>query len=305
MTVAWAVGAVILCGLLPGCPNGPERRPRLSRKLYYLGQDYYNKAFKAKNKQAKDRYVREAMSQLKKSVKYDPVNFLARNLLGYLYLHQADQELGLVEVAQCLKGEEAAQTRQDADKLFRMAQTQFKKVVKQEPKCTNAWLGLANISMHFAEYQKAIEFGRKVVNTLLMGSVKAGCSTRGDKAVAWGNIGWAFFHLGKLIKASKNLRQAVFLQPKFHLGRYWLGRVYYTLGRHEAARKELAAVVTKFGLPQAAFQYLALTLLKLKQREAARDVLQRCVKLAPASCTAQQCKKYLRSVERSLKGTEK
>lgn len=291
--------------IVSGCPNGSNRNPRLSQKLYWLGQDYYNRAVKSRNKTEKDNFVRESMTHLERAVKRDGSNYLARNLLGYLLLHRADEELGMIQVAQCLKGEDATQAKKDADIVFRKAEAQFRKTVKLEPRCTNAWLGLANISMHFGDYSNAIKHARKVINTLLTGTVKTGCSSPGDKAVAWGNIGWAFFFLGDLVKASKNLRQAIFLQPKFYLGHYWLGRVHYARGEHEEALKALSLVVQQFGLPQAAHQYLGLVLLKLGRRQEAESSFRRCVKLAERSCTAEECRQYLKMIKLGPKGSKR
>lgn len=286
-----------------GCPSGAGKNKSLSKKLYWLGQDYYERSTKAKSAAAKEKFLEESLVQLRKSVKNDSGNFLARNLLGYIYLQKADQELGMSEVAQCLKGENARESRANAEKLFKMAEENFAAVVSLEPKCTSSLLGLANVAMFFKQYEKAIKHARNVINTLLEGGVKTSCSSPGDKAVAWANIGWAHFHLGSKIKASKNLRQALFLAPKFYLAHYWLGRILYSEKRYEDALKEFEMTVREFGLPQAAHQYLGLARLKLGRKSEARSAFLRCVKLAPKSCTAEECRRYLAVMRRTDKGS--
>ena len=291
------VGAALMM-LVSGCPTGTKRNPRLSKKLYWLGRNYYERAAKAKTAPAKSKFLEEALVQLKKSVKHDKKNYLSRNLLGYLYLQKADQELGITEVGQCLRGEEGKENRKNAELLFRKAREHFQAVVKLEPKCTNSLLGLTNVAMYFKEYEKAIGYARKVINTLLEGGVKASCSSPGDKAVAWANIGWAHFNLGSKVRASKNLRQALFLAPKFYLAHYWLGRVLYAQSRYEEALKEFEMTVKEFGLPQSAHQYLGLTKLKMGRKQGARRAFLLCVKVAPNSCTAKECRRYLKVMSR-------
>jgi tetratricopeptide (TPR) repeat protein len=270
----------------------------LSKKLYWLGRNYYRRAAKAKESGAKSKFLDEAFVNLKKSVKNNKKNYKARTLLGYIYLQKADQELGMAEVSQCLRGDDGKESRSAADTLSKRAREQFEAAVEAEPKCTSSWLGLVNVAMHFNEYEKAIKLGRKVIDTLLAGGIKADCSSAGDKAVAWANMGWAHFHKRRLVRASKNLRQALFLAPKFCLAHYWLGRVLYAQGKHEEAARELEYTARTFGLPQAAHQYLGLAKLKLGEKQSARAAFRRCVRLAPNSCTAEECKRYLRVMVR-------
>lgn len=290
----FCAAALLAMGVLAGCPKDDGRKRRLSKKLYWLGRDYYRRAVKAQKAEAKKKFLDEAFVHLKKAAKNDKRNYQARNLLGYIYLHKADRELGTIEVGQCLRGADAREGHRAADFLSKLAKKEFAGVVEVEPKCTSAWLGLVNVAMHFKNYEKAVKLGRKVIDTLLAGGIKSECSSPGDKAVAWANIGWANFHRGKLVKASKSLRQALFLAPKFYLAHYWLGRVYYAQQRYEEAVKELLFTVRSFGLPQAAHQYLGLAQLKQGRNKAARAAFRRCVQLASRSCTAQECKRYLK-----------
>ncbi|MCD6499896.1 MAG: tetratricopeptide repeat protein [Deltaproteobacteria bacterium] len=276
-----------------GCSDGTTN-VRYSKKLYWLGQDYYSKALKAKTQAERTKFLDEALSNLKRAVHQNPKNYLARNLLGYLYLNRADLELGLVEVAQCIKGPDSTESRHSADQLFHMAKEQFVAVTHIERRCTNAWLGLVSISMHFERYDEAIALSRKVIDLMVTEPVKTSCSSQGDKAVAWANMGWATFRKRKPQTALKNLKQALFLAPKLYLARYWLGRVWYNLGHYAEAVRELRRTTRRFGLPQAAFQYLGLAYLRIGRKADALVAMQQCLKLAPASCAAQECRRYVK-----------
>ncbi len=278
---------------LGGCPTR-QRRPRLSMKLYWLGQDYYAKATKARDPGKRQNFLLEAFVNVKKAVKADQTNYRAQNLLGYLYLQKADQEQGLLEVAQCLQGPAAQESRHRVDELFHLAQTAFRRALAGHRVCTSARLGLVNVMLHFKEYEDAAKACQAIVEALTTGRVDPSCSNKADKAVALGNLGWAYYNLRRYVLAERSLRQALTLAPKFYLARYWLGRLLYERGRHKAALVELERTVKEFGLPQVAWRYYGLALAKLGRLEEARRALGRCVEFAPRSCAAQDCRRYLR-----------
>ncbi len=292
------VRALVLVGIavssLAACPSNDGHKRRLSEKLYWLGRDYYGKAVQARNEAAREKFFDEALTNLKKAVRANEKNFLARNLLGYLYLQRADRELGMVEVAQCLRGEDGREGRRRADLLFNLAGKQFRLVTKAEPGCTNSWLGRINVAMHFERYAEAAALCKKVLDQMSSSSPKPSCSSQGDRAVAWANLGWARFKLGKAAQAETSLKRALFLAPKLFLARYWLGRVLFARKRYAEAVEELSRTTREFGLPQAAFEYLGLSYARLGRKAEAAKALERCIRLAPRSCAAEECRKYRR-----------
>ncbi len=285
---------MVFAGLFVGACPTRQRRPRLSMKLYWLGQDYYTKAMKTREPGKRQNFLLEAFVNLKKAVKADPANYRAHNLLGYLYLQKADQEMGLVEVAQCLEGEAALDGKKRADELFQLARRSFDKALAGHRACTNAKLGLVSVMLHFKKYEAAIRACKDIVEALTTGRADPSCSSKADKAVALGNMGWAYYNLRRYVLAERALRQALTLTPKFYLARYWLGRLLYDRARHEEAVAELGRTVKEFGLPQMAWRYYGLALAKLGRQDEARRALGRCVEFAPRSCTARECRRYLR-----------
>ncbi len=276
----------------PGCREDQVRRKRLSEKLFWLGRDYYGKAINARSQAAQEKFLEEAFSNLRKAIRADQKNYLARNMLGFLYLQRADRELGMVQVAQCLKGVDGREGRKRADSLFEMAKKEFKKVTSVSSTCTNSWLGRVSVAMHFEQYAEAVRLCRKVLDIMSSSSPKPSCSSQGDRAVAWANLGWARFKLGETAQAENALKRALFLAPKLYLARYWLGRVLFARKRYAEAAKELSRTTKEFGLPQAAFEYLGLSLARQGRKKEAAEALAACIQVAPRSCAADECRKY-------------
>ena len=289
----WVLCVLPILGVWTACPS-KQRNPRLSKKLYWLGQDYYVKAMKQRNLAKRDSFMDEAFENTKKAVRADPGNYKAWNLLGYLYLYKADQELGLVEVAQCLPEGEGQDARARADALFRLAEKAFHAALRKHRYCTNPMLGVVSVLLHFKKYEEAVRRCKQVVEILSSGRADPTCSNHGDKAVALGNMGWAYYNLRRYVLAERSLRQALVLAPKFYLGRYWLGRLLYETGRTKEAVEQLRRTVTEFGLPQAAWQYYGLALAKAGRSDEARKAFRRCVDFAPRSCAAKECRRYLK-----------
>ena len=87
------------------------------------------------------------------------------------------------------------------------------------------------------------------------------------------------------------LRQALFEQPKFCVGRYRLAKVYYEQQDWDHAAQEIEQVTSDKSCPiQEAFQLAGMVALRRQQRDKAEAMFARCVELAPQSCIASECK---------------
>jgi Tfp pilus assembly protein PilF len=135
--------------------------------------------------------------------------------------------------------------------------------------------------MHFQEWDQAVTTaGKALANPLYR-----------DPWAAQGNLGWAYLHKRELARASKELRQAVFSNPHFCVGRYRLAQVSYELKNLEAAQEELERVAADPKCPiQEAFHLLGLVSLRRGDRQRAEEAFNRCVALAPRSCLAKECR---------------
>jgi len=142
---------------------------------------------------------------------------------------------------------------------------------------------LANVALHFKRYDEAISLCRRALDNILFTQRQA----------ALGTLGWAYFLKGDLASAARELRQSVFQEPRFCLGRYRLAKVYFQDKAYQKASEELRRVVEDRACPiQEAHELLGLTLLKLHAPEEARAQFEKCSNLNPRSCVSEECRRY-------------
>jgi Tfp pilus assembly protein PilF len=95
-------------------------------------------------------------------------------------------------------------------------------------------------------------------------------------------------------KAWKELNEAVGRAPKYCVARYRLARVYFERGDTEQAAENLEAVYADVRCPiQEAYLLGGLVQQRRKQRDRARALFSRCAEMAPRSCTAGECRRYV------------
>ena len=93
------------------------------------------------------------------------------------------------------------------------------------------------------------------------------------------------------MRAAKALRQSLFEQPKFCVGRYRLAKVYYEQKDWDRAAEEIEQVTNDKACPiQEAYHLAGMVALRREDREKAGRMFARCVDLAPKSCLASECK---------------
>lgn len=267
---------------LPGGCDGESirRNSKLSRSYYLLGRDYLAK------KQAG-----LAKSELIKAIKYDPDNAEAHRLLGVIFFLEGVKAANFIDRDHCIKGAAARDQLMEANKNFRQARDHLTKVVnlgKKKKKIESEALNyLANIAIHFKRYDVAITVAGTALENILYRNRFLSLGTRGQ----------AYFKKGDLDKAARDLRQSLFHQPRFCVGRYWLAKVYYARKRYELAEEELKKVISNSKCPlQDAYQLLGLCYLKQRKSEEARDVFQKCVARNPKSCLSEECRRYARLI---------
>lgn len=260
----------VLAASLGGCgPAHVPIDPVASEKQYLLGADYFNKGL-----------VQPALEELLKAVQFDPNNADAHNLLGLLHLRKAAESEELSSRAQCLKGEELRLEKQEMDDHFNKAEGEFKRAIEIKPNFSEALNNLAVVAIHFGRNDEAIQYEEKALANIVYR----------EPFAAQGNLGWAYLNKHDLARAAKTLKQALFEQPQFCVGRYRLAKVYYEQHEFDEAAEELERVVTDKACPiQEAFQLAGLTALHRNDRPHAAELFQRCISLAPKSCLAKEC----------------
>jgi Tfp pilus assembly protein PilF len=243
--------------------------PVASEKQYLLGADYFNKNL-----------IGPALEELLKAVQLDPGNADAHNLLGLISLRKGAESEELATRTQCLAGEELRLEKQEMDTQFKKAEEQFKQAVAIKPTFSEALNNLAVIAIHFGRYDEAIQFAEKALANIIYR----------EPFAAEGNLGWAYLSKNDYARAAKTLRQALFEQPQFCVGRYRLAKVYYEQKEWDRAAEELDKVTGDKACPiQEAYHLAGLVALRRSERPRAAELFQKCVQLAPKSCLAREC----------------
>ncbi len=240
-----------------------------SEKQYLLGADYFNKGL-----------MGPALEELLKAVELNPENPDAHNLLGLLFLRKAADAEELSTRTQCLKGEELHLEKQEMDMHFKKAEEQFRKAIELKPNFSEALNNLAVVAIHFGRYDEAVQSEEKALQNIIYR----------EPFAAEGNLGLAYLSKNDLARAAKTLRQALFEQPQFCVGRYRLAKVYYEQKEYDHAAEELDKVTNEKACPiQEAFHLAGLVSIRRQDRARAAEMFQRCVALAPKSCLAREC----------------
>lgn len=276
--LAVRVGCVALVALAAGaCASTPKKDPDQSQIRYQLAVGYY-----------RDRRVEAAVDELEKSLKADPDNADAYNMLGIIALRQGHDYLMQVETAACLRGRDAAVVREDALRKFHEAEDNIRKAVGLRPEFSNAWNNLAVAALQLQEWDEAITAAQNALKD----------ATYSEPEVARANLGWALFQKKDLLPAWKELHEAVARSPNFCVGRYRLAEVHLKRGELDSAAEEADAVVANKRCPiQEAYRLAGLVHERRQEREQARTMFEECAAMAPRSCLAEECRRYREMIQ--------
>lgn len=267
------LAALASLAALSACPPSQGQvkiDPDASEKRFLLGADYFNKGLTG-----------PALEELLKAVELNPQNPDAHNLLGLLFLRKAAESEELSTRNQCLKGEALKLEREETDRQFSKADEEFKKALENRANFSEAFNNRSVVALHFGRTQEAIDFAEKALTNIVYH----------DPWAAQGNLGQAYLAKRDLVRAAKALRQALFEQPKFCVGRFRLAKVYYEQKEFDKAAEEVKQVVEDKACPiQEAFHLAGLVALRQQDRTRAEELFSKCVALAPKSCVAQECR---------------
>lgn len=280
---------------MAGCPNTPTRNPKASMTYFKLGHDYFNRALKSGAGTGRDRYVNVALVELRKSLKNNDKNDHAHFLIALIYMYKGQRSMEEMEVLQCVKASESASYRKEANGLMTQAITHLKQAHKlRKEKDSRIALNLSTLEIYFKRYSAAEAYARRALSDIAYQT----------PYLARSNIGRAQFHRGRLVGALGNLKQAVFREPRFCPGHYWLGRVRFAQKKYASAAKNFGkalecCVKAKIAPIQAALLYHGMSLARIGKREDALAALGKCVKQAPKSCIAVRCSSNLKTASGS------
>lgn len=244
-----------------------ENRDRAERQ-YLVALDLFGKGLD-------DQALKETVELLV----LDPENAEAHNLLGLIFLRRGASALRVAEVEDCFKGRAMQEQRHQADEQMRRAQKEFSRALSLRESFTEAYNNLSVVALHFKEYDRAIELGRRVLSDILYSQAH----------LAYGNVGWAYYQKGDLVGAARELRQAVFHQPEFCVGHYRLAQVYFDQKNLDEAIRHLERVAAQKCPIQEAYHLAGMIYALKHEKDRAQESLNGCTQLAPRSCRARQC----------------
>lgn len=231
----------------------------------------------------------DAKLQLERALRADPEHADSYYLRGVLLLNEGRTLVDAVESQQCLQDDAAELQRRRAQELHGQAREAFSAAAAYYPEGASG-RGRANnslsvVSLFFHEHEAAIEHSRAALDQRFYA----------DRYSALANMGWAHYNLGDLVSATNELRQAVLLNPDFCVGRYRLAQVYIDAELPEQAVEQARMVVDDPRCPiQDAHRILGVASLRLGDEATARAAFDSCVAMAPRSCLALDCGRFLR-----------
>lgn len=269
------LGIVVLWAaiLMMGCPAGgrnAQGRKRSETRLD-LAKDFLRKG-----------EIEAAETEAQKALKFDKEYGEVHHVLGLIDFMRGVSAHRLIEIDECLTGVDAEALQSEMNEHLLAADKHFGQASKLEPDYGEPWASRGTVATLMGRYQDAIEYLQRAL----------GLPSRLDNiAVVRANLGWAYFHKGDLVSATKELLQANQFQPGMCLATYRLGRVYFARKEWEKAAQKFREVVGDSNCPiQDAHLFLMKTYLELGVVEELSELSQRCVALAPRSCIAAQCR---------------
>jgi len=268
------------CSLLlatSGCAPHVKKNADDAQIHYQLAGDYF-----------RHRRVEAALDELQKALASDPNNADAYNLLGIISLQQGAEYLAQVEIDACLKAADAQAVRRDESAKFHDAEQALRRATELRANFSEAWNNLSVAALNLQEYDLAITAASNALKDV----------TYPEPEVARANLGWAYFLKNDLQPAWKELHESVARSPGFCVGRYRLAKVYVARNDIDRAAEELEAVTTSSQCPiQEAFLLGGMVQERRKESTKARELFARCIRLAPRSCLAAECKRYSQLIQ--------
>lgn len=255
---------------MSGCPRPKVDKAKCDKRLD-LAKDALSKG-----------NLDEAVSEANKTLACNPRDDEAHNILGLVDVVRASLTERLLVVDDCLTGVDAEALRSEQDEQYAAADKAFTMATKLAPDYGEAWSNRGGVANVLGEYDAAVKYFQEA---LLYPERLV------NPTVTRANLGWAYFYLDDHVAAAKELLQALQFQPGQCVATYRLGRVYFAREEWEKAAEQFQGVTDD---PDCGSQEGSLYLMKSRIEQglmadavAARDA---CLKMAPNSCVAAQCR---------------
>ncbi len=255
---------------LAACPHPKEDRAKSNTRLD-LAKDLLAKGD-----------LDGAASEANKSIAFSPTNDEAYAVRGLVEVLRAASVRLLLEVNGCLTGVDAEALRGELDVHLEKASLDFEKATRLAPDYGEAWSNRGVVANVQGDHETAMKYFEEALlhpDRLISPSL-----TRA-------HLGWAHFQTGDMVRAAKELLQAIQFQPGMCVATYRLGRVYFEREEWEKAAEQFRAVSDQ---PACGSQEASLYLMKVSIAQGLIDDAQRardaCLLMTPASCIAAQCR---------------
>jgi Tfp pilus assembly protein PilF len=268
-----AVVAVALSLAVGGCPGTRARDPKKSNTRLDLAKDFLRK-----------QQLEAAEQEGRKALAFDDQNVEAHNVLGLVDFVRALNNFKDREIDQCLTGIDREAALPNFDRFLKDSDQHFEKAVSIAKDYGEGWANRGAVALQLEEFDRALEHLEKAL----------GFPARLENvALTRSNLGWAYFQKNDLVNAAMHLRQSLQFQPGMCVSTYRLGRVYFARKEWQKALEKFQAVTGDADCPiQEAHLYLIMTYQAMRT-PVSKATADRCVALAPDSCTAARCRALL------------
>lgn len=285
---ARALAVAVLLGSVTGAPGCAARRAEETDDPTAKEVSPADKHYDVAVGSFHNGMYEDAKLQIERALRSDPEHADSYYLRGLLLLNEGRALVDAVETEQCLRDEAAELQIRKAQQLHAQARESFSAAAEHYPDGA-AGRGRAKnsesvVDLFFHDHEKAITNSRAALDQRFYA----------DRYSALTNLGWAYYNLGDHVSATNELRQAVMLNPDFCVARYRLAQVYLDANRPEDAIEQAKAVVDDPRCPiQDAHRILGVASLRVSNDGLAHEAFGTCVSLAPRSCLAQDCGRFL------------
>lgn len=223
-----------------------------------------------------------ATAECNRALGYNPDSDEAYLVRGLVSMVRAIDAQRILEIDGCLTGVDAEAMHRDLDDALKKADADFARAAKISRDYGEAWADRGVVHNLLGDHETAAKFFQIALENPMR--LQSPSLTRA-------NLGWAYFHLDRLVDAAKELRQAVQFQPNMCVATYRLARVYFARGEWEKAAELFQTVSDD---PSCGSQEASLYLMKTRMQQGlvvdARRARDACLKISPQSCIASQCR---------------
>ncbi len=264
------LGLLAIC--LAACVPGPrEGDPAKSATRLDLAKDFLRK-----------HQLEAASTECNRALAFNPANDEAYNVRGLVSMIEALDTQRILEIDGCLTGLDAEASQRDLDGFLKKADEDFAAAAKLAPDYGEAWANRGIVHNLLEDYTGAADYLRHALENPMR--LQSPSLTRA-------HLGWALFHMDKMVDAAKELRQSIQFQPNMCVATYRLGRVYFARQEWDKAAELFQTVSDDPSCgSQEASLYLMKTRLNQGLVEDARRARDACLKLSPKSCIAAECR---------------